>query len=129
MQVVISFFLRRKSGVISRYIPWATASLSIINTIHYWRGDEWAGKWHSFVKNYSKLTLHTMGKIDGTTFTIYTIYIRTRYKYIESRTHRVEDIEELSRRVISISPVPPFPPVLTTVLCIFRLQPFRLYSC
>ena len=51
-----------------------------------------------------------MGKIDGTTFTIYTIYIRTRYKYIESRTHRVEDIEELSRRVISISPVPPFPP-------------------
>ena len=84
---------------------------------------------HSFVKKLFQINTTHYGKIDGTTFTIYTIYIRTRYKYIESRTHREEDIEELSRRVISISPVPPFPPVLTTVLCIFRLQPFRLYSC
>ena len=32
-------------------------------------------KMHYFVKNISKLTLHTMGKIDGTTFTIYIPYI------------------------------------------------------
>ena len=75
-----------------------------------------AGK-HSFVKNYSKLTLHTMGKSMAQR-SPYILYIRTRYKYIESRTHRVEDIEELSRRVIPIQGSP-FPPVLTTVLAFF----------